>query len=287
MANYTSHAIMSELLFKKLNDKIKFKIKIDQDKMKLFSFGQDLTVLNKECFHDTHKINSKLFFLNTIKYINENNLQYDNDVMAYLYGHIAHYALDLVIHQFVNNMVNDINQEAFLTPHTTLECELDKYLINKFGNNTSYLSIKHLKSKDIRKMVNIIYANIYGYFNASNIYFKSTLFISISNFFVNFIYQNKTLYNLVTGKQKYSNNTYYYNCVNKDNYLDKKYLKILNESINKAEKMIKYANKYLYEKDKERYLNLVFNNAPYNGNNTPSTESIFNEIPAFAEIKIK
>ncbi len=286
MANYTSHAIMSELLFKKLNDKNKFKIKIDQDKMKLFSFGQDLTVLNKECFHDTHKINSKLFFLNTIKYINENNLQYDSDVMAYLYGHIAHYTLDVTIHQFVNNMVDDINKEAFLTPHTTLECELDKYLINKFSNNTKYLSISHLKSKDIRKMVNIVYANIYGYFNASNIYFKSTLFIGISNSFVNFIYQNKLLYNLVTGKKKYVNNFYFHNCLNKDNYLDQKYSKLLNESISKAERMIKYANKYLYEKEKDIYLNLVFNNAPYNGSNILNTESIFSEIPAFAEIKI-
>ena len=287
MANYTSHAIMSELLFNKLNDKNKFKTKINKNNMKLFSFGQDLTVLNLDCFHDTHKMNSKLFFISTIKYIKENNLEYNSNIMAYLYGHIAHYALDVTIHRYIRNLVSGIDKESILTPHTIIECNLDKYLAKKFKTNNKYLSIKPIRDDNLRNLVDNTYQNVYGYFNASNTYFISTLFIKASNYFVNIAYKNKHIYNIVTGRKKYDTNSYFYSCINKDKYLDNKYLKLLNESINKAERIIKYTNKYLYEKDLGLYLDLVFNNAPYNGKETESNESIFNKIPDFIPIKIK
>lgn len=287
MANYTSHVIMSELLFNKLNDKHKLKVKIDKNNMKLFSFGQDLTALDKECFHNTHKVNSKAFFINTIKYINENNLQYDSDVMAYLYGHIAHYTLDVTIHRFVNNIVNDVDKKGFLTPHTILECNLDKYLINKFNDDSSYLSIKPLRNKEIKSIVNNTYQNVYGYYNAINTYYKSALFIGISNKVVNFLYQQPKLLNIFMKKEQYDANSYFYYCLNKESYINKKYDKLLNESINKAEKMIKHVNRYLYNKNSDLYLNLIFNDAPYNGKDPQSISSIFDKIPILNEIKIK
>ncbi len=287
MANYASHAIMSELLFNKLNNKNKFRIKINKNDMKLFSFGQDLTALYKKCFENAHKVNSKVFFINTIKYIKENNLQNNSDIMAYLYGHIAHYTLDTTIHSFVNNLVDGIDKEAFLTPHTAIECDLDIYLTNKFKNNNNYFNIQPLLKKDMRKMIDFTYADVYSYFNVSNTYLKFVLFINIGNIFVNMFYKSQFIFKMFTGKDKYNNNPYFYNCLNKDNYLEKKYLKLLNESIKKAERMIKYSNKYLYDNASELYLDLIFSNAPYNGRKIESGNSIFAKIPILSEIKIK
>ena len=63
MANFSSHIIMSEKLYSKLNNKDI----VDKDFMKLFSLGQDLTFASLGCFKETHTSNSRSFFINTIK----------------------------------------------------------------------------------------------------------------------------------------------------------------------------------------------------------------------------
>jgi len=43
----------------------------------------------------------------------------------------------------------------------------------------------------------------------------------------------------------------------------------------------------LYHTDNELYLNLIFNNSPYNGRSPQSISSLFDKIPILNEIKIK
>ncbi|HOP65954.1 MAG TPA: zinc dependent phospholipase C family protein [Bacilli bacterium] len=287
MANYTSHAIMSELLFNKLKKKKKFKVDVNKDNMKLFSLGQDLTFLNINCFHNTHSINSKRFFVDTIKYIKTNNLEYNEEVMAYLYGHIAHYALDINVHKFIKETIVDVDKVFFLKPHTILECNIDIYLVKKYDNNYNYLTIKNFNSNKVKEMINNTYTNVYGYFFTSKTYLKTIIFIKSINGFVNTFYKSKKIFHLLTKKEKYIN-SYFYNCLNNNDLFNKKTDKLLNESIKKAELMIKYTNKYLYNKPKDLYLNLVFNNTPYNGKKISENEFIFNKkLPLFNEIKIK
>ena len=73
MANYTSHAIMSEKLYNNLKSKNMLKVNIDINHLKLFSLGQDLTFVGRETFLDTHLNNSRKFFIDTIKYIRDNH----------------------------------------------------------------------------------------------------------------------------------------------------------------------------------------------------------------------
>ena len=103
MANFISHIIMSEKLYKKLNNKDK----IDLESLKLFSIGQDLTFTRLSCFNATHKEDPTTFFIETINYIKNNNLENNELVMSYLYGHIAHYSLDKEIHPIVGALSNN------------------------------------------------------------------------------------------------------------------------------------------------------------------------------------
>lgn len=107
MANYTSHAIMSEKLYNNLKSKNMLKVNIDINHLKLFSLGQDLTFVGRETFLDTHLNNSRKFFIDTIKYIRDNHLENDPLIMSYLYGHIAHYALDITIHPLIGKIIKD------------------------------------------------------------------------------------------------------------------------------------------------------------------------------------
>lgn len=71
MANYSSHIIMAN----KLYNKLKNKKNIDKNSMLLFSCGHDLTFLNRNYFKETHTKDSSRFFINTIRYIKNNNLE--------------------------------------------------------------------------------------------------------------------------------------------------------------------------------------------------------------------
>ena len=151
MANYTSHAIMSEQLYNKLINKNIAKINIDKNALRLFSLGHDLTIINKNCFNDAHLYSSRKFFIETIKYIRENNLQNNPIVMSYLYGHISHYALDITIHPLIDKIIKDEKSKSIIKPHTIIECELDKYLVNRYYNGTYDYSF--FKYKIINRIV--------------------------------------------------------------------------------------------------------------------------------------
>jgi len=57
-----------------------------------------------QCFADAHEKNTDAFFLAMIDFIRENDLRENADAMAFLYGHIMHYALDTSTHPLIYYM---------------------------------------------------------------------------------------------------------------------------------------------------------------------------------------
>lgn len=283
MANYTSHAIMSDILFDRLNKNNMFKTNIDKNGMKLFSLGQDLTCLDKPFFNYNHAYSSKAFFVTTIKYIYDNNLQYDGDVMAYLYGHIAHYCFDVNIHKYLKKLVDNVNKATILKPHTIIECYMDKYLINKYGSNNSYFNVK--KIKNVKNIINYTYRNVYGYFNTSTVYKNAIRFIKIANKGLVYLYKNDNLFNIATKKDNYMNDINFYNYINND--MDDKFNNLLKDSIKNAERTISFVNRYLYRSQRDFYLNLVFDNSPYDSGAITEVKYGLNKIPIYSRIEIK
>ena len=62
---------------------------------------------------------------------------------------------------------------------------------------------------------------------------------------------------------------------------------IINNSIKNAEKIIKFVNKYLYKTPKDLYLNLVFNDSPYDIGLVTDIKYGLNKIPIYSRIEIK
>lgn len=277
MANYSSHVIMAE----KLYGKLKNKDIVDKDLIKLFSFGQDLTFLSRSCFKETHTIKSRRFFLNTIKYIKDNNLENNKLVMSYLYGHIAHYAFDITIHPFVGEVLNEIKSKSIIKPHTYLECEMDKYLIKKYGNiDFSFMKRKYINDKTLRTLINTTYRNTYGYLNVSHLYEAFILLVKCSKYSVNKVYNSKSLLTKLSRINSYDSNSDFSKYISSSKIIKKINMNnIFKSSIKQALSLIKNTNDYLYKNKDINILYNAFDNTPYDIGVIKNVEFNYNEIP--------
>jgi len=277
MANFCSHIIMAEKLYSKLRNKNS----VDKDFMKLFSLGQDLTFSSRSFFKETHTYNSRAFFINTIKYIKDNNLENNSQVMAYLYGHISHYAFDITIHPFVGEILNEIKTKSFIKPHTYLECEMDKYLIKKYGNiDYSFFNNKYTSNKDLKKLINTTYRETYIRFSANNIYIQSIFIIKLARRILNILYKRKKVLNKLSRINSYDFNSNFYKYINSSKLLKKYNMNnIFKSSIKLSLSIVKTVDNYLY-KDKDIYtLYKVFDDTPYDVGVIKDVDYDYNKIP--------
>ena len=80
------------------------------------------------CFVTAHEKNTDAFFLGVIAYIKENKLQNNANAMAFLYGHIMHYALDTCAHPLIYYMTEKHPAKCFgsaLEAHALFEAWVD------------------------------------------------------------------------------------------------------------------------------------------------------------------
>jgi len=286
MANYTSHAIVCEKEYYKFKRKKLFKVDIDLDTMKLFSLGQDLTFFSRECFLDTHYNNSRIFFIETLKYIKENNLEANKEVMAYLYGHISHYALDITIHPIIGKIIEGTKSKSVIGPHTFLECEMDKYLLKKYYKNNfdySFLKLKPINNKTMTALINMTYRKAYGFIDTIFLYRYSILILKFINKVVTYLLRKKELLNKVCRIDYYDYQTPFYKYLNCNKKLFQKDMDdIVNLSLKLTENLIKCANNFLYDNGNVDSLILAFDNTPYDVG--VLKEKHINQIPAFSSL---
>lgn len=277
MANYASHIIMADRLYSKLNNK-KY---INKDYMKLFSCGHDLTFINRGYFKETHTSNSSYFFINTIMYIKNNNLEKNELIMSYLYGHIAHYAFDITIHPFIGKVLDDIKSKSIIKPHTYLECEMDKYLIKKYGNiNFSFMNKKIINDKILKKLINTTYRSTYGFLNTSALYKMNIELIKKSKYSVNKMYNTKYLFKKISRINAYDDNSNFIKYMNTSKIIKKINMNnIFNSSIKLSSHIIKITNDYLYKNKDISILYKVFDGTPYDIGVIENIDYNYNEIP--------
>lgn len=285
MANYSSHIIMAEKLYCKLKNKDN----INKEYMKLFSCGQDLTFLNRSYFKETHTGSSRKFFINTIKYIKDNNLQNNELVMSYLYGHISHYAFDITIHPFVGEVLNEIKSKSVIKPHTYLECEMDKYLIKKYGKiDFSFMNRKIINDKVLRNMINTTYRTTYGFLNVSHLYEAYILLIKTLKYIVNKMYNSKKMLKSISRINSYDNNSKFIKYMNSSKILKKINMNnIFNSSIKLSLNIIKVTNDYLYKNKDISILFKAFDDTPYDIGVIKDINYNYNEIPLKYNLPLK
>ncbi len=145
MAGTITHAYFVLDVYDKLDNKTKKNLYKYKENLKTYGQGHDLFFFctnftkQKNIGNYFHKNETKNFFINMIKYIHNNKLQNNYEIMAYLYGYICHYSLDLTIHPYVTykcGIFKKGNKETYKynSKHSDMESYIDAYMINKKEN---------------------------------------------------------------------------------------------------------------------------------------------------------
>lgn len=167
MPAYISHAIFGEDVYYKISeDSLLFRTPVRLEEVKTYSLGADLARFAKNI--NPHNQNTQAFFLNMIKYIKEHNLMDIPEVMSLLYGHIAHYFLDINMHPFIFYLEKGCEQIGTISNHNLVEGYLSSYMADKILSKdimdvkASYFNQADIKFGLNNTLLNEVYSKTYG-----------------------------------------------------------------------------------------------------------------------------
>jgi len=283
MPGYISHSIMVENLYNEAKKEGNIlKIPISKEELRGYSLGADLAVFSKKISKDPHDFNTRDFFLCMIKYIKENNLKENSSIISLLYGHIAHYFLDINAHPLIYYIECGCSKVGLLSNHDLIEGYISSYLSKEVLGmdimeiKSDYFNQINISNIEISKLLNYVYGNVYNDYEIVKSYrkvidsltmlenviksgfFSKEMLIVISKFdlfleennltFTEIINENhNTFTNPITG-EKYN-----------QSFMDL-YIKSIEMTLNAIEKV----NNYLYSNDSFEKLNNVFTDLSYN-----------------------
>lgn len=174
----------------------KYKKNINLDYLKIFSQGSDpfmfynffIGKTAKEINYIQEIIHTKktnIFFKNNIKYIINNNLTNNPEIITYLYGYICHYYLDLYTHPYIyykSGLFDKKNSSTYKynAIHQKYEYLIDLYFISK-REKIPYYKFKPHKflfptkeiSNTLENLINNTLYETYKYENLAKYYKKS------------------------------------------------------------------------------------------------------------------
>lgn len=141
-----------------------------------------------------HHKNTKDYIINIVKYIKDNHLEDEPQVIAYLYGSITHYALDSTCHPFIFyktgiHRKNNPESKKYRGQHTHMEKDLDAiyYEMNtKKKYNTCNLNkdiIKNPKfNQTLTDTISSVFKKTYNEDNIGKYYQRGIKHCKIINF---------------------------------------------------------------------------------------------------------
>lgn len=177
MPAYKTHAIHGELVLPDIDKKVDIKC----EDIKTFCFGPDtLIATDYRIFNYQHSHKVKLYFEAIMSLIKENKLQDNSEVMAFLYGQLDHYIVDIICHPLIYYMTEELPKTHKMHPHGITEMWIDDYIMNKYGKKEIFYFHKwYLKDNDLRILVDTVYEKVYGRKNEA---IKYSLGITLINF---------------------------------------------------------------------------------------------------------
>lgn len=282
MPSYISHAIMGEQLYNELDREGHiFQIPISKEEFKGYSLGADLAFLSTKITNDPQNYHTREFFINMLKYIKENKLIENSNVIALLYGHIAHYFLDINTHPLIYYTEQGCQRVGFIPNHDLVEGYISSYLSQKILGRKimeikpDYFNQIDLSNPNISKLLNSIYGQMYGDYNIIKSYKKvislfsllediiksglipEKMLIQISQF-NQFLHRN----NLTTSELVNDSHSTYTNPVTGEKH-NESLIDLYNKSIEMAYEAIKVVNDYLYSQSDTLNLEQVFTDLSY------------------------
>ena len=167
MPSYKTHFIHGEMIYSMIQPKLH----IDKELFQLFCMGPDAMILTDyKTFDYQHSHKTKIFFTSMIKRIKKKNLQYNPEVMAFLYGQIDHFVLDTVMHPFIFYVTEKYPNHNKIPTHGLVEMWIDDYVSNEYkGETDPFSSPFSCNSPELKDLINSIYQKVYG---TKNSFFK-------------------------------------------------------------------------------------------------------------------
>ena len=183
-ATYTHHIFTCDV-YKVLDDNIKAKLKGKEDIFNLFGKSFDILFFSREKLgHFAHNNHVNLYFQNIIKYIRDNDLCDNGDVLAYLYGSICHYILDSTIHPYIfykSGRYNPKNKKTlkYKGLHAYYEYMIDAAFYKERNLKPIYnvslskvIFPKVIFDGELCKTIDYVYMNTFCAYNASDAILK-------------------------------------------------------------------------------------------------------------------
>ena len=165
MPNYRTHSIHGEVILPKIDKKVE----ISDEDIKSFCIGPDsLITTDYKVFDLQHANKVREYFTTMLKLIKKNKLQNNSEVMAFLYGQVDHYILDIVMHPLIYYATEDEEALHIFKPHGLVENWMDDYVIKKYGKDEKkYYRKMFLSNTKLKNMVNKLYEKVYDRKNES------------------------------------------------------------------------------------------------------------------------
>ncbi len=276
MPSYISHVIFGEDVYKRLIKENSSYSKISIDDLKMYSLGADLSHYSK-CSENSHNKDTKKYFIEMLKYIKQNNLQTNTNVISYLYGHIGHYFLDKNVHPLVYYNSNNLKKYKLISAHTIIETYIDYYLaqkkINSYIFNIDYNYLFNGEySLDASLLTDYIYKKVYGVSSVSKSYKKVIKRLKLLQKILNVDLIGNYVYKNVINFIK-ENELNQIDIINKNNnywmmpitnqLVNDSLMNLYNKSLVETINAIKKIDNYLYKNYEINEIAYLFDNSSY------------------------
>ena len=178
MPSYKTHAIHGEMILPNINKKVD----IDKEDIKAYCMGPDALILTDyRLFELQHVKSTRKYFRTLIKLIKQYKLQDNSEAMAFLYGQLDHFILDMIMHPLIYYMTNELPRDYIMEPHGIVENLIDDYVVQKFDRNDDvYYHKVTISSRKLMKLVNDAYEKVY---HSKNVSFKYSLGMVLINIY--------------------------------------------------------------------------------------------------------
>jgi len=280
MPAYISHAVMGNNLYQEISGFTK--VMIDPKIMQSHSLGADLAFFSKSPYCDPHNKKTQAFFINLVNYIKEYDLKEDPLALSILYGHIAHYFLDINIHPLIYYVEKSCKKVGIINPHNLIEGYIDEYLVRRVLNkdimeiNEHYFEKLKLDDLQCINMLNSVYGKTYHDYHIIKSYREvSFWFLTIERLIKNSLIITKEFLIKFVKFREFMNlnhlnyndfhnesHEFYTNPVSGEKHCES-IMELYNKSIDMAVDAIKKVNKYIYDNFSIDSLTTTFKDLSY------------------------
>ena len=308
MPSTVTHAYFSMDLYDRLDRKKQKMLEPYREQFKIFGQGPDVfffyNLMNPKKGRKIRRLGlymqkneTQAFFVNLITTIKDKKLEKDPEVLAFLYGFLAHYVSDMTMHPFIIYKTGVFNKKdrtsyKYFGGHEQMESYIDAYFMQVRGK-TKPKDFKAYKfcftntniSSNLKRLIDEVFYKTFNEKNIGNKYAASVK--QMKSFFTLFRHDptgiKKKIYgfsqilpfNIKLDTISYhitlDNNEYYLN-LNKEYWhhpLDKNeiynysFIELYAIALSRALKLIEEVDKALLNKKSLRHLNEVFPNLSY------------------------